>query len=38
MQQPHLIPEAVSAPARRTKFLGFGFGRRFFLMVLLGLL
>jgi uncharacterized protein (DUF58 family) len=38
MEQAHLVPEPVNAPARQTKRLGFGFGRRFFLMVLLGLL
>jgi uncharacterized protein (DUF58 family) len=38
MKQAHLVPEPVSAPARQTKRLGFGFGRRFFLMTLLGLL
>ncbi|HWX54198.1 MAG TPA: DUF58 domain-containing protein [Verrucomicrobiae bacterium] len=38
MEQPHLVPERVSAPARRTKRLAFGFGRRFVLMTIVGVL
>jgi uncharacterized protein (DUF58 family) len=38
MQQRLLAPEPVSARARRARRLGFGFGRRFFLVTLLGLL
>jgi uncharacterized protein (DUF58 family) len=34
----NLAPRPVIAPARRTKRLGVGFGRRFFLVLLLGLL
>jgi uncharacterized protein (DUF58 family) len=36
--QTVLAPEPVSAPAQRAKRLSFGFGRRFFLITLLGLL
>jgi uncharacterized protein (DUF58 family) len=36
--QTVLSPEPVSAPAQRAKRLSFGFGRRFFLITLLGLL
>src|ERR1700759_4029413 len=36
--QAQLVPEPVSASARRGKRLSFGFGRRFFLITLLGLL
>jgi uncharacterized protein (DUF58 family) len=38
MKQNTLAPAPVSAPARQTRRLGFGFGRRFFLLTLLGLL
>ena len=38
MQQRLLAPEPVSARAGRAKRLSFGFGRRFFLITLLGLL
>jgi uncharacterized protein (DUF58 family) len=38
MKQTMLAPGPVSAPARRTGRWGFGFGRRFFLLTILGLL
>jgi uncharacterized protein (DUF58 family) len=38
MPQAQLIPPAVSAPARQTKRLAFGFGRRFVLMLAVGVL
>src|SRR5260370_16084696 len=38
MPQGQLIPPSVSAPARRTKRLAFGFGRRFVLMLAVGVL
>ena len=38
MQQQLLAPEPLSARAYRAKRLGFGFGRRFFLVTLLGTL
>ena len=38
MQQRLLAPSPVSARAHRARRLGFGFGRRFFLITLLGLL
>lgn len=38
MQQRLLVPAPLSASARRVKRLSFGFGRRFFLVMLLGLL
>src|SRR5258708_1824342 len=38
MPQAQLIPPSVSAPARRTKRLAFGFGRRFVLMLAVGVL
>lgn len=38
MQQQLLAPAPLSARAYRAKFLGFGFGRRFFLVTLLGVL
>src|SRR5215467_10725563 len=33
-----LVPAAVRTPGRKTKRLAFGFGRRFFLIVVLGVL
>src|SRR5947209_13772072 len=38
MQQRLLAPEPLSARAHRARRLSFGFGRRFFLITLLGLL
>src|SRR5260221_13783162 len=38
MQQNLLAPAPLSARARRVKRLSFGFGRRFFLVTLLGVL
>jgi uncharacterized protein (DUF58 family) len=38
MRTAQLAPRAVIAPARQTKRFGFGFGRRFFLILLVGLL
>ncbi len=38
MSTTQLAPKPVSNPARQTKRFGFGFGRRFFLVVLLGVL
>ncbi|HEY6273361.1 MAG TPA: DUF58 domain-containing protein [Terriglobales bacterium] len=38
MQTANLLPRPVISPARRAKRLGVGFGRRFFLVLLLGLL
>jgi uncharacterized protein (DUF58 family) len=37
VKQNTLAPTPVSAPARPTRRLGFGFGRRFFLLTILGL-
>ncbi|HYX52693.1 MAG TPA: DUF58 domain-containing protein [Candidatus Limnocylindrales bacterium] len=38
MATPALIPATVSAPAKQTRTLGFGFGSRFFLLISVGLL
>ena len=38
MQTANLVPRTVAAPAIRGKRFGVGFGRRFFLLLLLGLL